>query len=178
MFIVLYMTIIVNSELLTDLLKNNTITILKKRQKDSNDSNYYFTPNIGLNLWNAKIMFINSKFLVLEFNKIDHINLLTLLRYVDSSLQKLLKSKNSELFNVDIYSIMSETEDKFTIRCYLPNYRGKYLIKYYVNDSDELFKLPKLNSIIDNCVIEIRNVWGKNNKYGFNIELKSIKYIM
>ena len=88
-----------------------------------------------------------------------------------------IKSKNSELFNTSIYKLMSEIDDdKFTIRCYLPNIKGKHLIKCYIDNKEETFKLPRVNTVIDNCIIEIRNIWNINNKSGFNIELKSTSY--
>ena len=173
------MTIIINSEVLSELINSEQLKIVKKRQQHSDNFNYYFSPSIGLNLWKPKVMIINPKFIVLEFNKIEHMSLLILLRDINKKLQKLVKNKNSELFNTDIYNIMSEIDnDKFTIRCYLPNFKGKHLIKYYVNKNEEMFKLPRANTIIDNCVIEIRNIWKTNDKSGFNIELKSISYII
>lgn len=171
------MTIILNSEVLSELINNNNINILKKNQKDSNNSNYYFNPSMGLNLWRSKVIFTNPKFIVLQFKIVDNINLLTLLRNIDTRLQRLLKSKYSELFNVDIYSIMSERDDIFTIRCHLPNYKGKYFIKNETDNGDSVFKLPLLNATIDHCMIEIRNVWQTDKKYGFNVELKSVKYL-
>ena len=168
------MTIIINSEVLSELINSEQLKIVKKRQQNVDNFNYYFSPSIGLNLWRSKVMIVNPKFIVFEFNKIEHMNLLILLRDINNKLQKLVKKQNSELFNTDIYNIMSEIDDdKFTIRCYLPNVRGKHLIKCYIDNKEETFKLPRLNTIIDNCIIEIRNIWCINNKSGFNIELKS-----
>lgn len=173
------MTIIINSEVLSELINSGNLKIVKKIQKNSENFNYYFNPSIGMNLWKAKIMIVNPKFIVLEFNKREHMNLLILLRDINTKLQKLVRTKNSELFNINIYNIMSEIEDdKFTIRCHLPNFKGKYLIKSYINTNDETFKLPSINTIVDNCVIEIRNIWKIGEKVGFNIELKSVKYII
>lgn len=172
------MTIIINSEVLSELINSEQLNIVKKRQRNVDNFNYYFSPSIGLNLWKPKVMIINPKFIVFEFNKVEHMNLLILLRDIDKKLQKLVKNKNSELFNTDIYNLMSEIEnDKFTIRCYLPNFKGKHLIKCYINNNEEIFKLPRVNTIIDNCIIEIRNIWRTDNKSGFNIELKSISYV-
>jgi|UniRef100_A0A6C0ALS1 hypothetical protein len=171
------MTIIINSEVLSELINSEQLKIVKKRQQHSDNFNYYFSPSIGLNLWKPKVMIINPKFIVLEFNKIEHMSLLILLRDINKKLQKLVKNKNSELFNTDIYNIMSEIDnDKFTIRCYLPNFKGKHLIKCYVDKNEEMFKLPRVNTVIDNCIIEIRNIWKTNDKSGFNIELKSTSY--
>lgn len=171
------MTIIINSEVLSELINSEQLKVLKKRQQNSDNFNYYFSPSIGLNLWRSKVMIVNPKFIVFEFNKIEHMNLLILLRDIDNKLQRLVKSKNSELFNASIYKLMSEIDnDKFTIRCYLPNFKGKHLIKRYVDNNEEIFKLPRVNTTIDNCVIEIRNIWKTNDKSGFNIELKSTSY--
>lgn len=172
------MTIILDSKVLSDLIYNNELKILKKKQQKPENSNYYFNPSLALNLWKSKVMFRNPKFIVLEFSKVEHINLLILLRDINIKLQNLLKKQNSELYNKNIYNIMSETDDKFTIRCYLPNYKGKYLVKYFINNTEEVFRLPNINTVIDNCLIEIRNVWKTGDKCGFNIELKSIKYII
>lgn len=172
------MTIILNSEILSELIQDNKLAVLKKHQQNSDNSNYYFNPSIGLNLWRSKVMIKNSKFIVLEFNKIDHINLLILLRDINVKLQTILKQKDSELYNKNIYNIMSEIDDKFTIRCYLPNYKGKYLIKYFINKEENVFRLPLVGAIIDNCTIEIRNLWKIKDKCGFNIELKSVNFNM
>ena len=123
------MTIILNLQILNDLIKTDTIKIMKKRQKILQNNNYYFTPNLGMNLYNAKVSFVNPKFLVLQFCKYQNINLLTLLRRVNDILQTQLKKEHSELFDKDIYSMISEQEDTFTLRCSLPNNKGKYFIK-------------------------------------------------
>lgn len=170
------MTIILTSEILTELIQNKTLKIMKKHQKNSDDSNYYFTPSIGMNLYKPKVIFINAKFIVFEFDKYECLNLLQLLRTINNKLQYKLKNNYSELFDKDIYNIMSENDKTFTIRCYLPQKNNKY----YIKSPDTSFKLPRLNVCLDSAFIEIRNVWTQNTnsnfKGGFNIELKAIEY--
>jgi hypothetical protein len=36
------------------------------------------------------------------------------------------------------------------------------------------FKLPRANTTYNQSMMEIRNVWKKNETYGFNLELKYI----
>lgn len=166
------MTLILTSELLDNL----DLKIMKKNQKDTNNTNYYFTSLIGLNLYNAKVIVSNTKFLVLQFDKIKNYNLLLLLRKTNNFLQNELKKRYSELFNENIYSLVSESDkdDTFSIRCYLPSYKGHYNIKYDL-DGIQPFKLPKVNHIINIATVDIRNLWKSNDVLGFNLELKSVK---
>jgi len=55
------MTIIINSEVLSDLINSEQLKVVKKRQQNSDNFNYYFSPSIGLNLWRSKVMIINPK---------------------------------------------------------------------------------------------------------------------
>lgn len=176
------MTIIINSEILPDL----KIKILKKTQKISCNHNYYFSPNMGMHLYNAKVVFINPKFIVFEFNKRTHLNLLLLMRKTNDRLQTELKKNFSELFDKEIYDIVSEKEESFSIRCFLPNSlskiagigtREKYNIICQNSQNENLsFKLPRLECIFSEITIEIKNVWENGDKRGFNIELKSVRY--
>lgn len=168
------MSIILTSDILNELITSKKLKIIKKTQKISENSNYYFTPSLGINLYKPKITFIKSNFIVLEFDKYEFYNLLKLLQNINDKLQNKLKNEYSELFNQDIYNIISEQENTFTLRCHLPNKNGKYFIK--CNESTIGFKLPKVNSYLDSALVEIRNVWCYDSKYGFNIELKSINY--
>jgi hypothetical protein len=168
------MSIILNSDILNELIISKKLKIIKKYQKNSENSNYYFTPSLGINLYKPKIIFIKPSFVVLEFDKYEFYNLLKLLQNINDKLQNKLKNEYSELFNKDIYNIVSEQENSFTLRCHLPNKNGKYFIK--CNESTIGFKLPKINSYLDSVLVEIRNVWCYDSKYGFNVELKSINY--
>lgn len=167
------MTILINSEILSNL----KVSILKRSQKIACNHNYYFSPNMAMHLYNAKVVFINPKFIVFEFDKRTHLSLLNLMRQLNDILQAELKKNFSELFDKEIYNIVSEKETSFSIRCFLPNVRGKYNI--ICKDSEEarlVFKLPRLECIFKEITIEIKNVWQTGDKRGFNIELKSVNY--
>lgn len=166
------MTIIINSEILQDL----KIKILKKTQKISSNHNYYFSPNMAMNLYNPKVIFINPKFIVFEFDKRTHLNLLLLIRRLDNMLQNQLKKQFSELFDKEIYNIVSETDTHFTLRCFLPTVRNKYNIICKGDVDNMVFKLPRLDCVFKDIMIEIKNVWQTGDKRGYNIELKSVNY--
>jgi len=83
------MTVIINSDILSSL----NITILKRSQKVALNHNYYFSPNMALYLYNPKVTFINPKFIVFEFDKRTHLNLLLLIKRLDDTLQNQLKKK-------------------------------------------------------------------------------------
>lgn len=164
------MTIIINSETLDDIINNDVLKILKRNQKVSGNFNYYFNPSIGINLYNAKVKFIDKKFIVFEFDKYAHSSLLKLLKYIDNTLQTETKNKFSELFDKTIYSLYNETEDNFMIRCYLPSNNSKYNIQTNFG----YFNLPRIGCVYNDSRIEFRNIWKNGDKYGFNIELKSV----
>lgn len=168
------MTILINSEVLSNL----KVGILRRSQKMECNHNYYFSPNMAMHLYDAKVVFINPKFIVFEFDKSTHLTLLDLMRRLNDKLQTELKKNCSELFDKEIYNIVSEKETSFSIRCFLPTIRGKYNI--ICKDSDEnglIFKLPRLDCIFKEITIEIKNVWQTGDKRGFNIELKSVNYV-
>lgn len=165
------MTIILTKEKIEEITKENILQILKKSQKNTTNWNYYFTPNIGITLYNPKVKYVDKKCLVFEFERYKNASLYHLLKYINSTLQNELKKKYIELNDKHIYDIFSEQDETFFIRCYLPNNNGKYFIS--VND-DKRFYLPRIGCIYDNIIVEIRNLWGKDQKYGFNIELKKV----
>jgi hypothetical protein len=165
------MTLILTSEKVDEIIKDNILKILKKSQKNTKDWNYYFTPNIGISLYNPKVKYVDKKFIVFEFDRYKYSSLYHLIKHINISLQNELKTQYIELNDKNIYNIFSEEKETFFIRCYLPNNNGKYFIT--VND-DKRFYLPRIGCIYDNVVVEIRNLWGKDNKYGFNIELKNV----
>lgn len=158
-------------------LYESNIKILKRNQKTQGNANYYFSPIISFELYNAKVIFINPKFLVFEFDKYKCSTLFNLLQKSYNVLQNELKKNYSELFDKNIYSFIAEQETTFTIRCHLPNKNGKYFITCKdINQNDLKFNLPRSNINYSMVIIEVRNLWSNNDKYGFNIELKHIKY--
>jgi len=165
-----------DTQTLIDLVQSGELKVLKKRQKVAENVNYYFNPNLSIKLFDAKAMIVTQKHIVLEFDKVKHFGLLQFLRSINNILINFVKSKDCDLFDKSIYSLMSELENTFTIRCHLPNYKGKYFIESSMSGQKQIFKLPRLNCKIDIATIEIRNIWGQDNKYGFNIELKGVTY--
>jgi hypothetical protein len=166
------------SEIIRDLTDQCVITIIKKRQKDSSDSkpnfNYFITPNLRINLFNAKLLVSNPKFIVLQFDRYRDLSLLSLLKTVNTRIIDYL----NRCYPVDcpnIYSLYSEQENTFTLRCYLPQVRSKYLISYEVDGEDCKYVTPRQSSIIDCVGIEIRNIWESGGKMGFNLEVKHMK---
>lgn len=173
------MTIILTIDILKQIIDNQELKVITKRQHKTNNYNYYLTPNIGFCLYNPKIIVVNPKYLVLQFNKYDNINLLNLLRYTSESIFNHVKKSNYIVQTTTFYHIESEQENTFSIRCYLPQVRNKYSIKVELNNyslGEEIkFWLPPKNSTYDSVILEIRNMWLNNEKVGFNLELKSIK---
>lgn len=167
------MTIILTSERINDLINEGVLKILKKSQKNNLNSNYFFTPNIGIMLYEAKVKYVDPKSITFGFDKYKNITLYYLIKHINTCLQNEIRKQHIELNDKKLYDLFSEEDETFYIRCYLPNYNGKYFIK--VDDADaKRFYLPKLGCVYNNILVEIRNVWGKDCKYGFNIELKSV----
>lgn len=164
------MTVILSSSILSEL----ELVVFRKRQKNIENSNFYFTPNIGMKLYSAEIMIITPKYVVFKFDKVKDLNLLSLFRNINNFLHSKIKYHFGDFFNKNIYPIVSENEDNFTLRCSLPNYNSKYHIKYYEDDEQKIFKLPKIGTKYACVTLEIRNVWETDKCVGFNIELKEI----
>lgn len=171
------MTIILNCDTIKQLVETGDFKIIKKNQKIVGNCNYYFTPNMGINLYSAKVKFIDKKFIVFEFDKHTNSSLLLLLKNINKVFIDQLKINNSELFDSPIYNLFSEDESNFTLRCYLPNSNGKYFITVDSTETDTKlpFRLPRVNAIYDMAIVEIRNVWKKDETCAFNLELKYVK---
>lgn len=163
--------IILNSEIVNDLIYSNTLVLQEKFQRN-NGKNYFFIPNIGLKLFNAKVAWIDpsKKNISFSFNKYDNLTLLSMLRYINDKLINIYKNKSATPHTVSPF--FYEKGDLFYIRCYLPNIKGKYHIESYFNETVEKFTIPKLSSIYSIIIIDIRNIWEDDIKAGFNLELK------
>lgn len=170
------MTIILNSEKLYELKSERLISLSKKYQKNSLDYNFYINPNVGIKLYNAKVHEIAKNYVVFSFDKKDYINLFILLKHINEYFIDLYKSSDFHE-NKTIYDIFVDKQDFFTIRCYLPHVKFKYFIKNYLNDEETYFTLPRKGVILNEILIDIRNLWikEKDNKVGFNLELKQTK---
>ena len=145
---------------------------MKKYQKDNDNINYYIKPNLSLILYKPKVMIINSKYIVLEFDKAKSIGLLSLLNFINFGFKK--RINEISVGEKTFYGLYSDLNDTFTIRCSLPNKNGRYHIKYTDNDEEIQFRLPNKNIILDKVIIDIRNMWERDEKIAFNLELKEI----
>ncbi len=166
----------VNSEKVKDMVANCELSIIRKPQKEAGNYNYYFTPNMTVKLYNAKVIVSDPKFLVLQFTKSSSLNLLIMLRSINASLTSYLR----RCYVIDedkmLYPCFSEQEDTFTIRCYLPHIRNKYFITTEFDGVESKFVLPRPNNILSCVTVEYRNIWESTDKLGFNMEVKVIKH--
>lgn len=148
--------IILNSKIIEEIIKNDDLKFLIKKAKNGY-YNYYIQPNIGLKLYSAKIAWIDpfTKNMSFKFLKHENINLLKLLKYTNKMIND---SFNYSQNNINIFF---EKDDCFYIKCYLPI---------------QLFNCrPRINTVLDCIVIDIRNIWESPNKnIGINLELKEI----
>lgn len=164
------MTIILNSEVLFDLTVSNAIHLQRKKQPNTIASyNYYVTPKIGFGLHYPKVIEATPKYIVIQFDKVNCINLLALFRKVNTHLLNMCGIDSS----IKVYDFFSEQESAFTLRCSLPGYKGNYFIDS--DDASNPFKVPRKNSTLIYVEIDIRNIWQTEAKAGFNLELKKIK---
>jgi hypothetical protein len=167
--------IILNSEIINDLIRNDNLHFQTKFQR-GDGKNYFFTQTISLCLYNAKVTWIDSskKNMSFCFNKYDNLKLFIMLRHIN---QKLIDLYNNKIYNPvsNISTFFYEKDDCFYIKCYLPNVKNKsnvYLIKDIFNSREEPFRIPKIGLTYSSIILDIRNIWEKDNKAGFNLELK------
>lgn len=170
---------IITHELLNNIEKNDELKIIKKEQTGSfSGTNFFITPTLSIKLYKPKVIFVNPKTITLEMSKINT-GLLSLLRRCDKMIMDKISDDIPEFDEKIKYNIFYENEKNNTIclRCYLPSfnnsYKTKYFIKYMEEGNETYFKLPRINMILDEAVLDIRNIWC-NNKLGYNLELKYI----
>lgn len=170
--------IILNSEIINELISSNSLIMQTKFQRGSDGKNYYFSPTISLKLFNPKVSWVDQykKNLSFCFNKYENINLLTMLRYINTKLIELYNKKSDNPVNVAPFYF--EKDDNFYIRCYLPNVKGKYYITSSFNNNEESFNIPRIGATYTHVVIDIRNIWENHNRSGFNLELKETDIII
>jgi hypothetical protein len=74
------------------------------------------------------------------------------------------------------YEVFQEQQDTFTIRCYMPHFKNKYHIETYLRGEKIQFNIPRKNVVLESVYVDVRNIWEKNNKMGYNLEVKVIVY--
>jgi hypothetical protein len=172
--------IILNSSVLRDLTNidsENKILIFKETYKNG-FRNFFFAPNIGIKLYSPKVSWIDAKGISFCFNKHENLSLLDLLKYINSSLDKIYinyKKYNGLPSKTILSPLYYEKGDFFYIKCHLPNSKGKYFIKYNSDlDNDSSFSKPRIGCIYNSVIIDIRNIWETDLKSGVHLELKEI----
>ena len=165
--------VILNTSTLKDMMENASLNILVKPQKNSQagETNLFFSPSLGLELFNPHVTFVDLKTVVLTFNKAKDINLLVMLRYINKTLLSFLKPNDDE----KVYDLFSESDTTFSLRCYLPSFKGKFSVKYFEDNEEKRFKYPKLNSTLPFVSVHVKNIWYSNKRYGFNLVLSEIR---
>jgi hypothetical protein len=163
---------ILNSEIINDLISSNTLKLIEKHQRGCSGKNYFFTPTIGLKLYNTKITWIDpfKKNISFSFNKYENSNLYIMLKYINKSLVNIYKKQVYNPIN-NVSPFYYEKGDYFYIKCFLPNTNGKYHITSLFNNIEEQFIIPKVGYSYNTIVLDIKNIWEKDN-VGFNLELK------
>lgn len=169
------MSIVLNSQILLELNKNKSLKLDKKYQKNSSNYNFFINPNISIKLYNSKVVDISNNHIVFEYDKKNYLNLFILLKNINENILNLYK-KSDSYEDKTIYNLYIDKEDTFTIRCYLPHFKLKYFINHFENETQKSFNLPRKGCIYDEVIIDIRNLWVKDNKVGFNLELKNTKF--
>ena len=66
--------ILLNTESLDEL----KLSVCRKKQTNGNGNNFFFSPNVGLKLYNAKVLIVTQKYIVFTFEKRTHLSLLNL----------------------------------------------------------------------------------------------------
>lgn len=169
------MVYLLTSETLKFLMNSKGLQLLEKNQKNNIYKNYYFTPNIGIKLFNPKVLFVDNKTMTIEVDKWKYPGFMNMLNEINEQLLNLYHLK-SNCSSENVYSFFVEKENTVVFRLYLPNFRGKYNITSYTNSTEpEVFKLPCSGMIYNYLIFELRNIWEQNGiKTGFNLELKCV----
>ena len=168
------MSIVLSSITLDSLIKQGDLSIIRKPQKEGG-FNYFITPNVGIKLLHPKIVESNVNYIVLQFEKKTAITLIMLLKSVHNQLIKYIESSYM-LSATTKYEVFQEQQDTFTIRCYMPHFKNKYHIETYLRGEKIQFNIPRKNVVLESVYVDVRNIWEKNNKMGYNLEVKVIVY--
>ena len=155
--------------------------IRKKQVNNNNDTilaneNYFLSPSFEIKLYNPKIIEINQKYIVFKYCDNDEERLKNISDSIINSF------KNSILLSSD--TIINPLCTQY-IRCTLPipwspykkshyrylfdTYKGN--TKYNIH-SDNIKTL--LNYNLNKIIIDVKNIWKSDNKYGFNCIIKDI----
>lgn len=147
------------------------IILTSKYQKNGSSLNYFFSPQLHLNIYKPKFMIVQEKYVVIQFDKHKHNSLLNMFKGINNYLKDLLPK------TFMCYNFFSEQDDSFTVRLSLPKTKYKYMISCEDDTGKQIpFQLPNIKSEPFLITIVFKNIWQINNKGGFNIEIHHIKY--
>lgn len=174
------MLLITSTDQLTELINLQQIKFVRRNQQ-GNGSNYYLSPSLMLNIYKPIVYIVTPTYIVFAFDKFHNLTLFHFMKSISYKLLNYLKS----CFYIDnskkLYDFFSQVEKiagepLITIRCNLPVIKGKYYIRTIVDGvEDTQFCLPRRNAKLESVLIEIKNIWEKDDKLGFNVELREIK---
>ena len=168
------MSLILNSENIYKLCTTRSLVISRKPQKIKGNYNFSISPLLCLRIYNVKVLISDTKYIVLEFDKIENGSLFMLLLKIDKHITEYLKNIFNFPDNITFHSIYSDVDTKFTLRCYLPQTNNKYNIKYYVDNQEETFQCLHKNSVLKEVIIDVKNIWQNKDRVGYNLELKKV----
>jgi hypothetical protein len=162
----------------TILNKNSEIDIVLLKKFNNNTINYYISPTIGIELYNAKVSWIDpyKKNISFGFNKYENASLLLFLKSIYNKFDNIYHDNAYNKY--ELYTLAPfyyEKDDFFYIKCYLPRVKNIYSIKSEFNGNVDQFTLPNKDCIYNSIVIDFRNIWETNKQAGFNMELKITK---
>jgi hypothetical protein len=171
--------IILDNKILNLLDINNQLCILKHLNKN-NIASYYFGPSISIKLWSPKVSWLNANSCSFQFKKYENLNLLTLLRNINSTLVELYslykESRGYSKLNI-LPCIFYEKDDFFYIKCNMPYANRRYSINIDGGEDNVKFSVPRIGMIYKSVILDIRNIWevARDNKVGFKLELKNVE---
>jgi hypothetical protein len=158
-----------------------SLKFIRKRQVSNDysllpDENYFLSPPIFIKLKNPKITEIKSKYIVFKYDDLEEETLKTLSDNILQSFKNEMLLDETEILNPICTQL---------IRCTLPipwsPYQKKYFkysFNFYKNEKLSVITSDNVNSLkneeINKVIIEVKNIWKSNNKYGFNCLLKDI----
>jgi hypothetical protein len=166
---------LLNTKNISILEETGELCIIKYTSKN-NFNNYFFGPNISIQLWSPKVSWMDNNSLSFQFEKNDNLNMLTLLRDINTKLISLYSAYKESRGHQELQTkpcIFFEKDTHFYIKCNLPNSNGRYHITC---KDDSKFVKPRLGQVYQIAVLDIRNIWEMigQNKIGFRLELKHV----
>lgn len=163
-------------------ISQDTFKFIRKKQSNNNNEtilaneNFFLSPSYEIKLNNPKIVEINQKYIVFKYNDDEQDKLKNLSDNIINSFRKSILLSSETIIN----PLCTQY-----IRCTLPTpwspYKKshyRYLFNTYKNNlkynihSDNIKTLINYN--LKKVIIEVKNIWKSDNKYGFNCIIKEL----